>query len=91
MVLTFLICILHLYTVSQFASENTMLRCCNAAKEKIGYLKSSCSAPAGGSCPMCGTPNGRKKLGVVGTWSEKSQSVENASAKLKQIPIWKFL
>lgn len=37
---------------------------------------------------MCGKPNGRKKLEAVGSWSGELQSVEDASAKLNQNPVW---
>lgn len=73
----------------QFPLEKVTLEW-HAAEETNECLESSCSAPAGGPCPVCGTSNGRKKLGAVGTCSGESQSVENASAKLKQNPIWKF-
>lgn len=57
-------------------------------EEKNGCLKSFFSSPKGGPYLVYGKPNSRKKLEAVGTWSGELQSVENASSKLNQCPVW---
>lgn len=90
-VLTLLIYMLLIHVYPLFPLENTTLQW-HAAEETSLHSKSTCLAPAVGLCPVCGTSKGRKKLGVLGTWSGESQpALPNSKSNLEFLQRQKLL